>query len=69
MALADTDLPRCGTAFGTGVTMSLAVFGWLGLFLTVFGRPQASVRYLAERQPDNPPPCARSSPTLAKSPR
>lgn len=47
-ALDNADHLRWGTAFGTGMTMSLAVLGWLGLFVTVFGRPRAWVRYLAD---------------------
>lgn len=44
----NADLLHWGAAFGTGLTMSLAVFGWLGLFVSVFNRPRAWVRYLAD---------------------
>lgn len=44
----NADLLRWGAAFGTGLTMSLAVFGWLGLFVSVFNRSRAWVRYLAD---------------------
>lgn len=36
------------TATGTGLTMCLAVGGWVGLFVRVFDRPRPWVRYLAD---------------------
>jgi peptidoglycan/LPS O-acetylase OafA/YrhL len=44
----NAELLRWSTAFGTGLTMSLAVLGWLGLFVRVFDRSRAWVRYLAD---------------------
>jgi hypothetical protein len=41
-------LLRWATAFGTGLTMCLAVAGWLGLFAAVFNRHRPWVRYLAD---------------------
>jgi peptidoglycan/LPS O-acetylase OafA/YrhL len=47
-AAENAGLMRWSTAFGTGLTMSLAVLGWLGLFVRVFDRPRPWVRYLAD---------------------
>jgi glucan biosynthesis protein C len=39
---------RWATSFGTGVTMALSVFGWLGLFVNAFKQPSARIRYVAD---------------------
>lgn len=39
---------RWATSFGTSLTMSLAVLGWLGLFVRMCNRASAWVRYLAD---------------------
>jgi glucans biosynthesis protein C len=39
---------RRATAFGTSLTMNLAVLGWLGLFIRLFPRPLPWVRYVAD---------------------
>jgi peptidoglycan/LPS O-acetylase OafA/YrhL len=39
---------RWATSFGTSLTMSLAVLGWIGLFVRVFDRSSPWIRYLAD---------------------
>src|SRR4030095_1795928 len=39
---------RWATSFGTSLTMSLAVLGWIGLFVRVCDRPSAWIRYLSD---------------------
>jgi peptidoglycan/LPS O-acetylase OafA/YrhL len=39
---------RWATSFGTSLTMSLAVLGWLGLFVRLFSRSSVWARYLAD---------------------
>lgn len=39
---------KWATSFGTGVTMTLSVFGWLGCFVRFFNRPSDKIRRLAD---------------------